>query len=181
MEALECIKTRRSVRKFTEETVTREQLAEVVAAAAYAPSWKNTQTVRYNAVLNKEKIASLANDCMMDFAFNQKTAVPRPGGRRHDVDQGPLRLRARRQLLDLQGHALAVVDAGVAAETFCLAAHAYGLGTVVMGVFDEAEVKKVVDIPEGEEVAALIVLGHPAEEPQAPARKDTDTLLRVVE
>ena len=63
MEALECIKTRRSVRKFTEETVTREQLTEVVAAAAYAPSWKNTQTVRYNAVLNKEKIASLANDC----------------------------------------------------------------------------------------------------------------------
>ena len=45
MEALECIKTRRSVRKFTEEPVTREQLAEVVAAAAYAPSWKNTQTV----------------------------------------------------------------------------------------------------------------------------------------
>ena len=48
MEALECIKTRRSVRKFTEEAVSREQMAEVVAAAAYAPSWKNTQTARYN-------------------------------------------------------------------------------------------------------------------------------------
>ena len=43
MEVLECIKTRRSVRKFTEEAVSREQMAEVVAAAAYAPSWKNTQ------------------------------------------------------------------------------------------------------------------------------------------
>lgn len=40
MEALECIKTRRSVRRFTEEPVTPEQVAEVVAAAAYAPSWK---------------------------------------------------------------------------------------------------------------------------------------------
>ena len=38
MEALECIKTRRSVRRFTEEPVTPEQVAEVVAAAAYAPT-----------------------------------------------------------------------------------------------------------------------------------------------
>ena len=67
MEALECIKTRRSVRKFTEEAVSREQMAEVVAAAAYAPSWKNTQTARYNFVTDKEKIARLASDCMMDL------------------------------------------------------------------------------------------------------------------
>ena len=78
MEALECIKTRRSVRKFTEEAVSREQMAEVVAAAAYAPSWKNTQTARYNFVTDKEKIARLASDCMMDFAYNQKTASHAP-------------------------------------------------------------------------------------------------------
>lgn len=78
MEALECIKTRRSVRKFTEEAVSREQMAEVVAAAAYAPSWKNTQTARYHFVTDKEKIARLASDCMMDFAYNQKTASHAP-------------------------------------------------------------------------------------------------------
>ena len=32
-----------------------------------------------------------------------------------------------------------------------------------------------------EEVAAIIAIGHPAEQPQAPARKDVDTLLRVIE
>ena len=42
MEALECIKTRRSVRRFTEQPVTREEIEQIVAAAAYAPSWKNT-------------------------------------------------------------------------------------------------------------------------------------------
>ena len=35
--------------------------------------------------------------------------------------------------------------------------------------------------PEGEEVAAIIAIGHPAEQPQAPARKDVDTLLRVID
>ena len=46
MEALECIKTRRSVRKFTEQPVDRALLEQIVAAAAYAPSWKNTQIAR---------------------------------------------------------------------------------------------------------------------------------------
>ena len=69
-------------------------------------------------------------------------------------------------------------DAGIAAQTFCLSAHALGLGTVIMGIYDPAEVAKVVEIPEGQEVAALIALGHPAQDPQAPARKDVDTLLR---
>ena len=137
--------------------------------------------MRYNAVLNKEKIASLANDCMMDFAFNQKTASHAPAVVVMTSVKGRSGYERDGSFSTSKGTHWQSFDAGVAAEAFCLAAHAYGLGTVVMGVFDEAEVKKVVDIPEGEEVAALIVLGHPAEEPQAPARKDTDTLLRVVE
>lgn len=70
MEALECLKTRRSVRKFTEQPVTKEEIEQVVAAAAYAPSWKNTQIARYIVVTDKEKKQRLADDCMMDFAFN---------------------------------------------------------------------------------------------------------------
>ena len=124
MEALECIKTRRSVRKFTEETVTREQLAEVVAAAAYAPSWKNTQTVRYNAVLNKEKIAALANDCMMDFAYNQKTASHAPAVVVMTSVKGRSGYERDGSFSTSKGTHWQSFDAGVAAETFCLAAHA---------------------------------------------------------
>ena len=173
MEALECIKTRRSVRKFTEEAVSREQMAEVVAAAAYAPSWKNTQTARYHFVTNKEKIARLASDCMMDFAYNQKTASHAPAL----VILTTITGRSSTS----KGTHWQSFDAGIAAEAFCLAAHAHGLGTVIMGVFEESEVRKVIELPEGEEVAAIIAIGHPAEQPQAPARKDVDTLLRVIE
>ena len=38
MEALECIKTRRSVRKFTEQPVTADEISQVNATEAYAPS-----------------------------------------------------------------------------------------------------------------------------------------------
>ena len=181
MEALECIKTRRSIRKFTEQPVTEDEVRQVVEAAAFAPSWKNTQIARYIVVTDKEKKDKLADNCMLGFAYNQKTTHGAPALVVLTMIKGRSGYERDGSFSTSKGTHWQSFDAGVAAETFCLAAHAYGLGTVVMGVFDEAEVKKVVDIPEGEEVAALIVLGHPAEEPQAPARKDTDTLLRVVE
>ena len=178
MEALECIKTRRSVRKFTEQPVTEEEIRQVVAAAAYAPSWKNTQIARYIVVTDKDKKDKLADDCMMDFAFNQKTAHGAPA-------MVVLTMVTERSGYERDGSFSTALgthwqsfDAGIAAQTFCLSAHALGLGTVMMGVFDPAEVAKVVAVPEGQQVAALIAVGHPAEDPQAPKRKDVDTLLR---
>lgn len=44
MDAQTCILTRRSVRKFTDESVSRELLEKVVALAAYAPSWKTPRS-----------------------------------------------------------------------------------------------------------------------------------------
>lgn len=50
MDAQTCILTRRSVRQFTDQPVPHELLEDVVALAAYAPSWKNTQISRYLAI-----------------------------------------------------------------------------------------------------------------------------------
>lgn len=50
MNTVDCIKTRRSVRKFTEEKVPHEVLEQLVELSRWAPSWKNTQIARYVAV-----------------------------------------------------------------------------------------------------------------------------------
>ena len=177
MEALECIKTRRSVRKFTAAPVTREEMQQVVEAAAYAPSWKNTQTVRYLVVTDPDKKQRLADGCMLDFAFNQKTTAGAPALVVLTTITGRSGYERDGSFSTSQGTHWQSFDAGVAAQTFCLAAHACGLGTVIMGIFDEAKVAQVVDIPEGQQVSALIAIGHPAEEPVCPKRKDTETLL----
>ena len=110
MEALECIKPRRSIRKFTEQPVTEDEVRQVVEAAAFAPSWKNTQIARYIVVTDKEKKDKLADDCMLDFAFNQKTTHGAPAlAGRADHDQGSLRLRARRLVQYPACHSLAVL------------------------------------------------------------------------
>ena len=62
METMECIKTRRSCRKFQDEAVPHEVLEEVVGAAAYAPSWKNTQITRYIVVEDRDKIRKIAKE-----------------------------------------------------------------------------------------------------------------------
>lgn len=180
MEALECIKTRRSVRKFTEQPVDRALLEQVVAAAAYAPSWKNTQIARYTVVTDPEKKQRLADECMMDFAFNQKTSSHAPALVVVTAITGRSGYERDGSFSTSQGTHWQSFDAGVAAQTFCLAAHALGLGTVIMGIFDEAKVRAVLDLPAEQMVSAIIAIGHPAEQPVCPKRKDVDTLLQFV-
>ena len=72
METRTCIETRRSVRKFTDQAVTPEVLGQIVAAAAWAPSWKNTQVVRYHAVCTKEIKDRIAEEGVLNFAWNTK-------------------------------------------------------------------------------------------------------------
>ena len=68
-------------------------------------------------------------------------------------------------------------DVGVACQTFCLAAHEQGLGTVIMGIWDEDGITKLLDIPENQELAALVAIGYPEDIPSAPKRKTVEDLL----
>ena len=67
-------------------------------------------------------------------------------------------------------------DAGIASQTFCLAAHEYGLGTVIMGIFDDT-LSDVLQIPDDRELVNIICIGHPAESPEMPKRKTVADLL----
>ena len=70
MDAQTCILTRRSVRKFTDEPVSRELLEKVVALAAYAPSWKNTQISRYLAIEDPAVQNTIAEEYCLAGANN---------------------------------------------------------------------------------------------------------------
>ena len=62
-----------------------------------------------------------------------------------------------------------------------VAAHEAGLGTVIMGIFDEDKVAQLINMPNEREMVALIALGYPNEEPMAPKRKTVDDLLTIME
>ena len=177
MEAMECIKTRRSCRKFQDEAVAHEVLEEVVGAAAYAPSWKNTQITRYIVVEDRDKIQKIANDCVLGFEYNTKTISRCPAlvvvtmvKNRSGYEKDGSYTTSKEDRWEM-------FDAGIATQTFCLAAHEKGLGSVIMGIFDEDKIAEVIAIPENQKVAALVAIGYPAFQPEAPQRKEVSELL----
>ncbi|MGN0425889.1 MAG: nitroreductase family protein [Acetatifactor sp.] len=179
MLATECITGRRSIRKFTEQPVSHELIEQIVSTASFAPSWKNTQIVRYIAVEGEKKAAlakctsiypgngSIMNQAPMVIAVTAVTG--RCGFERDGSFSTP------------KGTGWQMYDAGVASEAFCLAAYEQGLGTVIMGLFDEEEASKVLELPEGRELVALIPIGYPAEAPNAPKRKTVQELITFMD
>ena len=176
MTAKECILGRRSIRKFKSDSVSHELLAQIVETASYAPSWKHTQITRYIAVEGelKEKIAKEGttiwpgNGTIISSApvLIAVTVLKNRSGFERDGSYSTPR-----------GDSWQMYDAGVASQTFGLAAHEQGLGTVILGLFDQAPVEEMLNLPEDRELVALIPVGYPDEAPVAPRRKPVEELL----
>lgn len=175
MTAKECITGRRSIRQFTDQPVSHELLAQIVETASYAPSWKHTQIVRYIAVEGETK-AKLAA-CTSTFPNNGKIMENAPMVVAITVIKGRCGFERDGSYTTKRGDSWQMFDAGVASEAFCLAAYEQGLGTVILGIFDQDEATAVLELPEDRELVALIAIGTPAEAPVAPRRKSVDDLL----
>lgn len=181
MELITGIKGRRSIRKFEDKKVPRELVKEIIDAARFAPSWKNTQTVRYIAIDDRETIEKVASSkCTYGFDFNIKTILAAPMLVIVTVKEGISGFDKDGSFSTKKEDRWQTFDAGIATEAFCLAAYEKGLGTVIQGYFDEDEIKKVVEIPEGQQIAALIPMGYPAVSPEAPARKEVSDLVTFI-
>ena len=175
MTAKDCIIGRRSIRKFTDQPVAHELLEQIVETASYAPSWKNTQVTRYTAVEGalKDKLA----ECTKIYPGNANHILSAPMVIAVSVVKGRSGYERDGSFSTIKNDGWQMYDAGVASEAFCLAAYEQGLGTVILGLFDAEEVSSLLEIPENQELVALIPIGYPAEEPKAPARKSVADLL----
>ena len=174
MTANECIRNRRSIRKFTDQPVSHELLSQIVETASFAPSWKNTQITRYIAVEGAKK-AALAK--CTDWSGNTKIMDNAPMVIAVTLIKGRCGYERDGSFSTSKGDRWQMYDVGVASEVFCLAAYEQGLGTVIMGLFDEEAASTLLELPEDRELAALIAIGYPAETPAAPGRKTVADLL----
>ncbi len=181
MDLITGIKERRSIRKFKDKKVPREILEEIVNIAAYAPSWKNTQIARYIIVDDEETLKKLATEkCAYGFTGNVTVMEQAPALLLLTYVEGRSGFDRDGSFSTKKEDGWQMFDAGIAAQTFCLAACEKGLGTVILGYFDEDEIKKVVEIPQGQSLAALIPIGYPDIVPVAPPRKDASKLLTFI-
>lgn len=177
MTASECITGRRSIRSFTDEPVAESLIREIVDEAAFAPSWKNSQIARYIAVTGDTKEALSA--CTSGYARNGEIMRKAPMVVAVTFVKNRSGFERDGSMSTPKGRGFEYIDAGIAVEAFCLAAYSHGLGTVIMGIYDEDRAAEVLGVPQDQEIAVLIPIGYPAESPTAPKRKDSDALLTL--
>ena len=163
MEVSECIKTRRSIRKYQNTPVPWDLVAKVVDAGRLAPSAGNLQNWKFIVVLDEGKRGQLAEACLHQM-WMAKAPV-------HIVIVSEPEVSER--FYGARGDRLySVQNCALAAENMLLQAHNLGLGGCWVGAFDENMVSRVVGLPAKMEVRpqAVITLGYPAEKPAEPAK-----------
>ena len=176
MTVQECIKGRRSIRKFKPDKIEHELLSEIIETASFAPSWKNTQITRYIAVEGelKDKIAA---EGTTPFPGNGAIIANAPVLIAVTVIKNRCGYERDGSFTTPRKDTWQMFDAGIASQTFCLAAYDKGVGSVILGIFDQAKIESLLQIPEDRELVALIPIGYPEEAPIAPKRKPVEDLL----
>ena len=177
MEFNEATQKRRSIRDYQDTQVSDEQIEQLIASASLAPSWKNSQTARFHIVRSKEMLASFKEKCLPEFNAKNVAAAPvvivvsfvkdRAG---YDRNGSP-----SNELLNGWG----IYDAGLASENLLLKASEMGLGTLVMGIRDEKQIRLLLDIPANETIIAVIGLGYGQTKMERPARKSFEDIAKL--
>ncbi len=173
MDLLEAIRTRRSVRKYSDKPVEDDKLEAVLEAVRLAPSWANMQCWRMVVVRDQKVKEAISDLSYVESYFAPKGYKANPS--KKALVEAPVVIvlcAEPQQSGSLWGQSYYLVDAGIAAENLMLAARGQGLGTVFVGVYDEVKVKGILSIPATVRVVGLFPLGYPAvEQKDGPPRK----------
>lgn len=171
----EVVESRRSVRAYkADEKVSKEMVEELIKAAQLAPTWKNSQTGRYYVVMSDEKLTKVKQECLPEFNRNNCADAPvlivttfvknRAGFNREGVAENEL------------GNEWGAYDLGLQNENLLLKARDLGLDTLVMGIRDGEKLREILNIPEEQEVVAVISVGYRNQNPDMPKRKAVEDI-----
>jgi len=165
MDLLEGIYTRRSVRRYTNQPVEREQLIEIIKAGMWAPSGLNNQPWRFVIVREREARLKLA-----ELTKYRAIIESAPACIAVFIDRGAM-------YNDIKDHQAM----GACIQNMLLAAHALGLGAVWLGeILNKAEkVRALLELPPEMDLMAVVAIGHPRAGSRTSQRKKiADVLIK---
>ena len=167
---------RGSCRHYSDKPVDGEVLARCVAAASLAPSACNSQPWRFVIVTNPEKRAALAK--LTQFGFNEWSDEAKA----FFVAVEVAKPEVFPFVVEHYGAShFAEGDVGIATAYLLLEADDLGLGTCVIGVFDQAKVKELLGIPQEYTVRYVIPAGYPAVSPREKSRKNISDICTLID
>ena len=177
MEFSELIRTRRSCRSYSSEPVSPEEIRAILDDTVLSASACNSQPWHFTVILDPEKRAACAEAVSIFpqsnlFAKNAAALIVL------STDKAPaISPRARTKY---PSDHFAELDAGSAAAYFTLAAADRGLGTCILGAFDEEKIVSVAGLPDTVTPRLVITLGHPADADAPYVKKRTAAAEKTV-
>jgi len=164
MDALEAILGRRSIRRYTESSVSDEAVETIMRAAMAAPSANDNQPWRF-IIINKREILDAIP------AFHQYSAM---------LKQAPLAILVCGDKTAVSHSGYLYLDCSAATQNMLLAVHALGLGAVWLGIYPReqrvAGIRNLLRLPDNLEPVALVSIGHPAEHKPPSQRFDKEKI-----
>jgi nitroreductase len=174
-ELLELFQQRQSVRSYSDQPVEQEKLMRCIEAAQLAPSACNAQPWKFivvNDPIVKNQVADNISGKIVPINHFTRQAqvlvaiVREPANITSSIGQV------------VKNKEYPLMDIGISALQFCLQATAEGMGTCMMGWFNERKVKRLLHVPRIKRIELIIALGYPAsEEIKTKIRKDLDKIL----
>ena len=152
MDALTCLLTRRSVRRYSDQPVSRPLVEDIIRYAMYAPSAKNTRPWHFVVIDKRELLEAVA-----DFHPHAKMLLTAPCAVAVCGDE-----------TESDTPEYWPIDCAAAAQNLLLAAHAQGLGTVWLGIYPRPErmenLSELLSLPPHIHPLTLVALGYPEKE-----------------
>jgi len=175
MNFLDLVKKRQSVRAYKNIPVERDKIERCLEAARLAPSACNAQPWKFIVVDDpqlKDAVARETFGAIMSF--------------NHFTLQAPALITAVSERPNIASKIGGLIknkpyhlfDIGIAVEHICLQAAEEGLGTCILGWFNERAVKRILKIPDNKRVDLIISMGYPESEQIRPkTRKGLDQII----
>lgn len=153
----ELIQQRQSVRRYSSTPVETDKLNLCLEAARLAPSASNSQPWKF-IVVNEEPLRTeVAKATFTDIQLINKFTLQAPVMVVIVIEKAKL---ITRLAMLVKKKEWPLIDIGIAAEHFCLQATELGLGTCMIGWFDEKKLQKLLEIPSGKSIGLVISLGY---------------------
>ena len=172
MDFLKLAQSRRSIRRFKDTDVTREQLTRLIEAAQAAPSAGNCQPWHFYIIKNKA-----LQDKLKDAAYQQGFILYAPACIIVCTDSK----RSEARYAERGKHLYAIQDTAAAVQNILLCAKNMGIGTCWVGAFDESEVSRILNLPEDLRPVAIIPVGWPDEAHKPQTRRAIDEIATFID
>ena len=170
MTVYETILKRRSIRRFTNKAVPDAVLEKCIDAARLAPSGRNQQLCEYIVINDAQVLPGIFENIGGSAKLSPDKGGPTPA---QTAKAYTIVLINKAKEGDSTRRRVTLYDVGMAAENIILTALEQGIGGCPILMFNEKDLKLILEIPDDYDIALVIAMGYPDESPVVEVAADS--------